>query len=471
MKKNLTGGLKREIGLLSATTLVIANMIGTGVFTTPGFIITELGSPQSMIMCWLVGGLFALTGALCYGELGAMLPQAGGEYAYLRRSFGKLPAFLSGWISLIVGFSAPIAAAAIAFSTYLLGSSTEPWYTLEFANHTWINISPASLIAIITVTITSIIHYHSVHLGQNVQNLLTTFKILFIIGFVTCGFWFGSGEMARISEIFTDNSMKFDGNFAISLIFVSFAYSGWNAAAYLGGEIRRPERNLPLALIIGTVLVIVLYILLNMVFIYALPTDNMKGALDLGYTAAKALFGQRTGNLISYAIAFGLLSVISAMIMAGPRVYYAMACDNLFFKCFKCVDEHRKTPGQAIIFQAVLAIAIILSTAFDTLLIYIGFTLSISSIATISGLIKLRLCEPNAHRPYKTFLYPFTPILFIAGNTWIVVHSLVTRPIVAAYGLATISLGVLAFLFFKTSPSCEGEWLNNVQTVAAEEKS
>lgn len=441
-----TGGLKREIGLGSALILVIANMVGTGVFTTSGFIMAELGSAQALVLCWLVGGLFALTGALCYAELGAMMPHAGGEYYYLRRTFGMLPAFLSGWISLIVGFSAPIAAAAIASATYLLGGGREPWFTLECYGRTVCVLSPATLLAIGMVVALSLVHYHSLRLGRRVQNGLTLFKIGLILLFSVVGLWLGKGDVSRMAAVFhAGDAPLFSGGFAVSLIFVSFAYSGWNAAAYLGGEIKRPERNVPLALIGGTVVVTAMYLLLNFVYIYALPAEAMQGALDLGVRAGDVLFGTGFGKAMGVAIAFGLLSVISAMIMAGPRVYYAMACDGVFFRNICRIDAGGHTPGRSILLQGGLAVVMIVSTTFETLLAYIGFTLALSSMLTVCGLIRLRLSAPEMPRPYRTLGYPLTPLLFIGGNAWIVVHSLLSQPLAGVYGMGTIVLGALFY--------------------------
>ncbi len=465
MKNALANGtLQRELGLTSAIVLVIANMVGTGVFTTSGFMLAELGNPQSLLLCWLAGGLFALTGALCYGELGAMMPQAGGEYIYLRQSFGPLPAFLSGWISLIVGFSAPIAAAGIACATYLLGGSGYSWFTLELGEYRILTLSTATTVAISVVLVFSFIHYHSLKMGQQVQNLLTAFKILFILVLGVGGLLFGNGDATRLGQVLFSTSATFNSaTFAVSLIFVSFAYSGWNAAAYLGGEIRNPERNLPLALLVGTAFVSLLYLLLNLVYLYALPVSSMSGMLEVGTGAATALFGPAVGSVVSIAVALGLLSVISAMIMAGPRVYYAMARDGHFFRSFGRIDAAHHTPAVAIMFQALIAIVMILSAAFDTLLIYIGFTLSLAAMLTVAGLIKLRITRPDLPRPYRTWGYPFTPLLFIAGNLWIVIHSLISRPVVALYGFGTIAVGVCLYLGFRQR---SGDPCSEVSTVS-----
>ncbi len=442
--------LKREIGFFSATVLVIANMVGTGIFTTSGFIMEELGNPQTMLLCWFVGGIFALCGALCYGELGAMFPKAGGEYVFLRESCGKGVAFLSGWISLIVGFSAPIAAAAIAFATYCfrvlpgfpISESTFPILGVNiFA------ISPITILAASVIIIFSLIHYHSLWLGASVQNGLTIFKIGLIVVFVVAGLWLGRGSIDHFSGGL-DMSSVFQDKFAISLIFISFAYSGWNAAAYLGGEIKRPSRNIPLALFTGTFLVMCLYLLLNVVYIYALHTKEMSGVLEVGAKSAISLFGDNIGKYFSGAIAIGLLSVLSAMIMTGPRVYYAMAKDGVFFELFGNINKVHRTPAYAIFLQAAIAIVMVVTASFDKLLIYIGFTLALCATLTVVGMILLRITQPALKRDYKTFGYPVTPFLFILGNLWIIYFSIRSRPIASLFGLGTIGLGILVYLYF-----------------------
>ena len=453
MKNNLNNqSLKREIGFFTATVLVVANMIGTGIFTTSGFIIQELGHPMVLLLCWLIGGIFALCGALCYGELGAAFPEAGGEYVYLRESFGKLVAFLSGWISLLVGFSAPIAASAIAFATYsgsIFPLPSHPRFSLTISGITLLTVSPINLLSIAAIVILSLVHYHSIKFGSRVQNTLTLFKILIIVLFITGGFLFGTGSLSHFSTDFSLISL-FQGKFAVSLIFVSFAYSGWNAAAYLGSEIKNPSRNIPVALFTGTLLVLILYLLLNAIYIYALPAGRMSGVLEVGATSASALFGKNIGNYFGGAIAIGILSALSAMILTGPRVYYAMSKDGVFFKLFGRVNPKYRTPAFSIFLQASIAILYILTAPFEKLLIYIGFTLALCAMLTVLGLMILRLkAEKSWMSPYKTFGYPVTPIIFIAGNLWIACFSIWNRPITSLWGLVTIGAGILVYLFFR----------------------
>ncbi|MFO8049469.1 MAG: amino acid permease [Desulfosudaceae bacterium] len=451
MKNSLNGNntLKREIGLFSATVLVIANMIGTGIFTTSGFIMAELGDPRIMLLCWLCGGLFALCGALCYGELGARFPRAGGEYVFLRESFGRPMAFLSGWISLVVGFSAPIAAAAIAFATYgfrAFGAAGDSGWRFSLGDVEVLVFSPVTLTAVAIILVFSLVHYHSLLTGSRVQNALTVFKILFIIIFIAAGFWVGQGSFAHFHKTIPVSTSPAE-QFAVSLIFVSFAFSGWNAAAYLGGEIKNPTRNIPAALLMGTVFVVLLYLLLNVVYVYALPAGAMSGVMEVGAAAATALFGEGISRLFIGAVALGILSVLSAMIMAGPRVYYAMAADGVFFRPFGKVNRRHKTPSSSIFLQAAIASLMVITTSFNALLIYIGFTLALFAMLTVIGLMRIRIRQGRT-KGYRTPAYPLPPLLFILGSAWIIFFSIKSRPLASLFGLGTIAAGLLLYFYF-----------------------
>lgn len=443
-------GLKRDVGAGSAVILVIANMIGTGVFTTSGFIMEALGDPVAMMVCWFAGGILALLGALCYGELGAMFPSAGGEYVYLREGLGRLSGFLSGWTSLIVGFSAPIAAAAMAFAGYFFrvfphtvpDAAPASWIETE-----WIDLSPQSLLAVGIVVLFSLIHAGGLHLGTRVQNVLTGFKIAAVLAFVVAGMAFGHGSMDHFSPGSTPGAL-FSTGFASSLVFVSFAYSGWNAAAYLGAEIKDPARNLPRSLFWGTLFVMILYLFLNGVFIYALSPSHMSGVLEVGAASAFALFGEGVERIFAGAITFSLLSVISAMILAGPRVYYAMARDRLFFTGFGRVSRRHNTPAQAIFLQGGIAVLMVITASFGRLLLYIGVTLSLFAMLTVVGMMVLRAKGRSPNTPYRTFGYPVTPLLFILFNLWMIVFCIMDNPMVALYSAGTIAVGVGVFFCF-----------------------
>jgi len=442
-------GLKRKIGLTSATILVIANMIGIGIFTTSGFVMEELHDPLAMLLCWFLGGLFALCGALCYGELGAMLPKAGGEYVFLRESLGNLMGFLSGWISLFVGFSAPIAAASIAFATFFYRAIpanviNDPFMPL--LNFGILCLSPITVLACTVIIIFTLVHCYSLNFGCSVQNVLTVFKLLVMFAFISAGCIIGTGSTDNFKSVGI-LGIVFSERFAVSLILVSFAYSGWNASAYVGSEIRNPSQNIPLSLILGTFFVLGLYLLMNTMFIYALPANEMYGVLEVGSASAEALFGNQIGMFFSAAIGLCLLSVISVMIMIGPRVYYAMAKDGVFFKCFSRVTQKQRTPVCSICLQAIIAMCMALTASYEKLLLYVGFTLSVFTTLTVVGLLLLRVRKPLSERPYKTLGY-LPPFLFIAGNLWVIFFCIKGTLFTTLYGLVTILAGVLFYLYF-----------------------
>lgn len=433
----------------SATAVVVANMIGTGVFTTAGFIIRDMGSPWLLLLAWLLGGLFALTGALCYGELGVRYPRAGGEYVFLRASFGEAAGFLAGWISLLVGFSAPIAAAAVACGAYLLAGTS--WnsggWVLHLQGWPVLHLTPVNLVATLLILGFSWVHSHSLALGSRLQNLLTLFKVALIVVFIGAALLTGRGSWTHLGP-WPGVTTIFSGSFASSLIFISFAYSGWNAAAYLGEEIDRPQRTLPLALIGGTLLVTGLYLGLNLVFVYALPPAAMAGVLEVGEKAALALFGSVLSQVMAKAIALGLLSLISVMILTGPRVYLAMARDGLFFPAVARLSGPHHTPRAAILLQAGLAILLVLTATFEKLLLFIGVTLSVFSLLTVVGLLRLRSRQPPSPG-YRTPGYPLTPLLFIAGQLYVIGYFIAQNPLVAAASLGAILIGLFLYLLFR----------------------
>jgi APA family basic amino acid/polyamine antiporter len=444
------GGLLRQVGAFTATVLVVSNMVGTGIFTTSGFIMEELGDPVILLLCWLCGGIFALCGALCYGELGAKFPRAGGEYVFLRESFGRMMGFLSGWISLIVGFSAPIAAAAIAFSTYFysaLGLDAAWKIPITVFGFQAATLSVVNITAVAAIILFSLLHYHSVATGGRIQNVLTIANFALILFFIIAGFVFGSGSVENFRGQGGLSAFSAEP-FAASLIFVFFAYSGWNASAYLGGEIKNPRKNIPLSLAVGTLAVTGLYLLLNAVFVYSMPADQMAGAIDVGAKSAEFLFGKGVSRYLSIAVALGILSAVSAMIMTGPRIYYAMSRDGVFFTRLARVNPERRTPACSIVLQAAIACFMVITAAFDALLTYIGFTLSLFAMFTVIGLIRIRKIRPELSGIYRTIGYPFTPLFFIAGHLWIIYYMIQSRPIGVIFGLATILAGIFVYLGF-----------------------
>lgn len=435
---NHTDQLIPQLTLLPLFFIIVANMVGSGIFTTSGFIMQDIQNPWGMLLCWLVGGLLALTGALCYGELGAMFPAAGGDYVFLRESLGRRIAFLSGWISLWVGFSAPIAAVAIAFGTYVNGS-----LPVEM-QHSGI----PSVLAVGSILFFTWGHIQGLLFGTWMQNIMTFAKILLILFFVGFGLTLGNGSFQHFDASLSYSNI-FSGNFATSLIFVSFAYSGWNACVYLGSEIKNAGRNIPVSIITATFFVICIYLLLNVVYVYAVHPKDMYGVVEIGSLAAVHLFGEKIGSSFGLVIAFCLLSALSSMVMLGPRVYYAMARDQLFFKLFQNINQRRHVPSYAIILQGGVSIVLVLTSTFYTLLIYVGFIIAIFSSLTVIGMMKLRSKEPDRPRPYKTWGYPFTPILFVAGNLWIVIFSIKNNLAAFIWGLITVATGVLIYEYLE----------------------
>lgn len=439
--------LARRVGLISAGCVIVADMVGSGIFTTSGFIMQMLGNAWWLLACWVIGAVITLTGALSYGELGARLPRAGGEYIFLRESFGPLWAFLSGWISLVVGFSAPIAAAAVAAAGYLLkavyGAAPEPFFSAGV-----LVISPETLLALGFLCAFTLLHTRKLGIGLGVQNALTFFKILVLLILVLAGLWLWPDDSTWPPISFSGTGAPSAGAVATALVFVSFAYTGFNAAAYLGGEIKNPGRNLPRALLLGTGLVALLYILMNIAYLAALGPQGMPGVKEIAALAAEALLGSWAGKALSVCISICLLSALGAMILAGPRVYYAMARDGLFLGSLGRIDARSGVPSNAIWLQSIIAAVMILTASFGALLFYIGFTLSIIAALAVAGLFVLRR-KDESPPSFKVPGYPFTPLLFIAANLAMVVFSLSDNPWRGLPSAITLAAGVLLYWYFK----------------------
>jgi APA family basic amino acid/polyamine antiporter len=437
-------GLKRELGLFSLTNIVIANMIGAGVLTLAGFLLVELRNPFLMMLLWVIGGVVAYCGAICYGQLGAAFPLAGGEYAYLSRLFHPLAGFLSGWISFFVGFSAPIAAAALAFVEYMarafpvilsLGIFAGPSAAF-FLKKTY---------AVAIIVIFTLVHRRGVRFGSRVQNSLTLIKVAGIILFVAVGFVFGKGSLAHL---FQGRKMDFSfmqfKSIGLSFLWIMFSYCGWNASAYLGSEARTPKKNLPLSLILGTGTVIVLYLALNLLYVYAIPVNEIIGTASIGGMAAAKLFGRPLEQIVSVFIAFALFSSLSAYIMLGPRVYFSMAQDGLFFRFAARVHPRFKTPSKSIMFQGTIACVMVLIGTFDQLLTYLGFALGIFPILAVIGVFKLR----RRGMARKLSGFPLTPALFITASFLMLVFSFLERPYESLVAIVTLLLGIPLYFFF-----------------------
>ena len=424
--------MKRQLGFVTATSLVVASMIGTGVFTTTGFLVRDVSSTWAVLACWVVGGVTALCGALSYAELTTALPDNGGEYYLLSRIYHPAVGMVAGWASLIVGFSAPTAAGAIALGKYLA------------AVFPGVPALPAGTIAVVLI---SVLHAKNVSAGSRFQNAFTIAKVALIVAFVVAGLFAGDPGhlLATSGRGFAEATLSLP--FAIGLIYVAFAYSGWNAAAYVAGEVERPQRVLPAALVVGTAIVTALYVGLNVVFLAAAPPEALAGVVEVGYVASVHLYGEGAGRVLSAIIALGLVSTLGAFVMTGARVLEAMGRDHPRLG-FVTGRSTAGGPIRSVVAMAVLSIAMMWTAGFDTLLTYTGFTISIGLALTVLGVVVLRVREPGLARPYRTWGYPLTPIVYLVLATWMIASAIVQTPIVALAGLATIASGLL--LYFVT---------------------
>jgi len=442
--------LERKLGLFPATNIVVANMIGAGIFTTSGLLMSGLNNPVLMIALWVAGGIIALCGALSYGELGAAMPGAGGEYLFLSRLYSPIFGFLSGWVSFIVGFSAPIAASALGFSEYF--TRAVPGLALWLQNNGIMEPKLTSkLLAISVILIFTAIHYRGIKYGARIQNALTILKILLIVILLTAGFSSGRGDFSNFTRTAgVTSGLAGWKTIGLSLMWIMFAYSGWNASTYLGAEIKNPSRNLPGSLIYGTLIVMVLYLGLNVLYVYGINPEEMKGVISVGGLAMGNLFGKSAEVLFSILISFALFSSLSAFIIIGPRVYYSMAKDGLFFKSAARIHKRFQVPSNSILLQCLIAVILVLSGTFEQVLTYMGFALGIFPVLTVIGIWRLRKHNPESLR-IKGF--PITQIIYISAGLMILVLSLLERPLESSIALLTVAVGIPLYFIFKKSSS------------------
>ncbi|MFC2170041.1 APC family permease [Acidobacteriota bacterium] len=444
--KKTGNGLARKIGLFSVTNIVIANMIGAGIFITSGLLMQDLKNPVIMLVLWIGGGIIALCGAFCYGELGAVFPFAGGEYTFLARLFHPSLGFLSGWVSFFVGFSAPIAASSIGFTEYFTRAIPQ---LLNWGASIGITdaIVLKKLIAILVILIFTMIHSRGIEFGSRIQNYLTLLKVGLIVFLISFGFSFGKGSWDHFLQG-NAFSFGFDGwkTIGLSLMWIMFAYSGWNASAYIGSEIKNPTRNLPRSLILGTSIVMLLYFGLNLFYVYGISPENMKGVISVGGLAVGNLFGKSFENLLSLFISFALFSSLSAFIILGPRVYYSMSKDQLFFRFVSKVHPVFKVPSKSILLQGILATIFVLLGTFDQILTYMGFSLGIFPIIAVIGVFKLRKSKKTTYRMPG---FPFAPAIYLVASISILSLAFFERPIESSIAILTVFAGIPVYFMFK----------------------
>jgi basic amino acid/polyamine antiporter, APA family len=425
--------IAKKISVITATNLVVANMVGTGVFTSLGFQVAGITSDFALIALWVVGGIAALCGALSYAELATALPRSGGEYHYLSRIYHPSVGFLAGWISAVVGFPAPIALAGIAFGEYF--KIFVP------------GISPVVLSLILIWTIT-VVHLFGLRVEEMFQNGSTFLKVGLILVLIVAGLLVANPQRLDLSPGPKSLEILVSGPFAVSLVYVMYAYSGWNAASYITEEVRYPAKNVPWALLIGTVIVTVLYLVLNYVFLLTTPKSLLSGQLEVGLLAGQAIFGATGGKIVSALISLGLIATISAMAWIGPRITRRMAEDLPKLRLLGKTSL-KGTPYSATILQVVIVTILVATGTFQAVLLYTQFSLLLSSFLTVLGLIVLRIREPQLERPYKVWAYPLTPIVFLAITLHMMAYVIHDKPTESLLGLITVIAGLIIYFFSK----------------------
>jgi len=419
----------------AAAAVVVANMVGTGVFTSLGFQLLELQSGFVLLMLWAVGGFSALCGALTYAELGAALPRSGGEYNFLKEIYHPVAGFISGWVSATVGFAAPTALAALTFGSYL--SSVFPALSAL-----WL---ATGLLLVLTF-----IHCTSHRQSGGAQSLLTLLKIVLILGFAVVALTLEANpQPISFLPSSGDGELLLSGAFAVSLIYVNYAYSGWNAATYISGELENPQRNLPWVLFGSAALVASAYLLLNYVFLAVAPMDAMAGKVEIGYVAAQYVFGNAGAAIMGVLLALLLISTVSAMILAGPRVYHVIGEDFPLFRVLSHTNADG-IPVRAILLQALVSLLFLWTATFESILILAGATMALNTFFAVMGVFVLRWRRPDLERPYRTFMYPLPPLLFLAITGWTLLYTVLQRPAEAWMCLAVVVTGAL---FYKLSMS------------------
>jgi APA family basic amino acid/polyamine antiporter len=426
-------GSGATVSVLVATAIVVADMVGVGVFTSLGFQVTDIPSGFSILLLWTVGGLVALCGVFSYAELGAMFPRSSGEYNFLSRAYHPAFGFLAGWVSATVGFAAPVALAAMAFGEY--GKSVFPG-------------APPVALAIGIVWLVSIVQLTGVKHSGTFQLVATILKVVLIAAFLIAGFAVGSPQPISFAPDTSDLAHIISAPFAISLVFVMYSFSGWNAATYIIGEMRLPERNVPRAMLAGTLVVLVLYVALNAVFLHTAPIDKLAGQLDVARVSGSYIFGDLGGRIVGAMICIGLISSISAMMWIGPRVMMTMGEDIPALRIF----ARRSTsgaPAYAILFQLAVASLLLFTRSFEAVLDFIQFALLFCSFFTVLGVIKLRITRPDLPRPYRALGYPLSPLAFLLVTGFMMYYLLTERPLQSLLGILIMISGLLIYAIFR----------------------
>ncbi len=420
------------VSVLVAAAIVVADMVGVGVFTSLGFQVKDIPSGFSILALWTIGGLVALCGVFSYSELGAMFPRSSGEYNFLSRAYHPAFGFLAGWVSATVGFAAPVALAAMAFGEY--GKSIDP-------------DAPSIALAIGLVWLVSIVQLCGVKHSSTFQLISTALKVVLIAVFLIAGVVMGTPQPISFAPQPSDFAHITSAPFAIGLVFVMYSFSGWNAATYIIGEMRMPQRNLPRAMLAGTLIVLVLYVALNAVFLRTAPIDKLAGQIDVASIAGRYIFGDLGGRIVAAMICIGLVSSISAMMWIGPRVMMTMGEDIPAIRLF-ARKSGNGSPTYAILFQVAVATLMLFTRSFEAVLDFIQFSLLFCSFFAVLGVIKLRITHPELPRPYRAWGYPLTPVVFLVVTGFMMYYLFTERPLQAALGMLIMISGLVIYAIF-----------------------
>ena len=428
--------------------------IGIGIFVTTGFIAQQVSSHGIILLIWFLGGLLALAGALSCAELGSSLPYAGGDYVYLREAYGPLVGFLSGWASFFVTFSGSAASLAVGFAQFIAFfvpplERTRTLLTVELWGFAY-NLSLASIFSITIVLLLSAIQVVGIRQGSQVQNLLTLLKIGALLFIIVLGLSLGNGRMAHFSPFLDFSQINHWSSFGAAFIPVIFTYAGWNAVIYVAGEVKRPATDIPLSLILANLLVILLYLAINTVYLYGVPVESMQGVVRVAEVATTALFGYGTSAWITALIALSILGAMNAIIMTGPRIYYAMARDRNFFHRLAKIHPRFYTPSNAILLQALWTSILVLTGTFETLLTYVTVVIVLFSALTVGSVLVLRIAQPELPRPYRSWGYPWVPICFILANLGIAMATFWENPLESLLGAGIVALGIPAYYLWSS---------------------
>ena len=420
---------RRTIGFVTACSIVIANIIGTGIFTSLGFQLNNIQSGFALLMLWVIGGIAALCGALCYGELAAALPRSGGEYHFLSKIYHPSLGFMAGFISATVGFAAPIALAAMAFGQYFNGV---------------FGMGSPMILSFVVVWIVTVFHLRNLRVGSAFQNVSTLVKLLLIGALIGAGFVVPSRQPIGFLPAAGDKASILSGAFAVALVYVMYSYSGWNASTYISSEIKRPEKNVPRSLLVGTGVVIVIYVLLNAIFLATTPAEELKGQLDIALIAGKHIFGENGGRFAGAVICLGLVAAISSMTWIGPRVTMSMGEDHWLLRWLGGKNE-QGIPTNAVLVQLLFVNLLLLTQSFQDVVRYTQFSLLLCSLLAVIGVIVLRCTHPEITRPYRVWLYPIPPLVFSIITIWMMFYLLRSHATESLAGLATALLGLLLY--------------------------